>query len=555
MLVLDASGSMWGQLQGRTKIEIARATVAGLVRDWKAGNALGLVAYGHRRKGDCADIETLIAAGPLDASAYLATVNALNPRGMTPLSAAVVQAAEALKSSEQKATVILVSDGEETCDLDPCEVGRRLEQSGVDFTAHVIGFDVANPAHQAQLRCLAENTGGRYFNASDAQGLAVALDSVVAMSTEPPLPPASATLTAPSEASVSSRIEVRWQGPGDAGDYIAFVDPANPNQAELRYTWVRHDESDVADPTQPLSIKTPAEPGDYRLRYVSPRRKAPVLAEIPFTALKAEAYVRGPAEAASGGMIEVEASGPVDAGHWIGFAPAGSEAGSYRDYVRPEAGVTRYRLRTPGEPGEYELRYVLDESAAIAASQPIRIVAAQARISGPAEAQAGSTIQVEASGPVESGHWIGFAPAGSDAGSYLDYTRPEPGVSRYELSTPAEPGEYELRYVINESEAVIAAQPIRITALQGSLEAPAEVGASATLTVRVTAPWSDGQWIGIAPAGSPDGEYATWSGLERDQTGVELVAPEAPGDYEIRLHLGSGGPVALRRPLRVLPAE
>ncbi len=555
MLVLDASGSMWGQLQGRTKIEIARETVAGLVRDWKAENALGLVAYGHRRKGDCADIETLIPAGPLDASAYLATVNALNPRGMTPLSAAVVQASEALQSSERKATVILVSDGEETCSLDPCEVGTRLEQSGIDFTAHVIGFDVANPAHQAQLRCLAENTGGRYFNASDAQGLAVALDSVVAMSTEPALPPASAALTAPAEASVSTRIAVRWEGPGDAGDYIAIVDPANPNEAELRYAWVRRSEAETADPAVPVELRTPAQPGQYRLRYVSPRRKAPVLAEIPFTALKVEAFVRGPAEAASGGTIEVEASGPVDAGHWIGFAPVGSDAGSYLDYVRPEDGVSRYRLRTPGEPGEYELRYVLDESAAIAASQPIRIVAAQARISGPAEAQAGSTIQVEASGPVESGHWIGFAPVGSDPGSYLDYRRPEAGVSRYELSTPAEPGDYELRYVINESEAVIAAQPIRITALQGSLDAAAEVRAGATLGIRIAAPWSDGQWIAVAAAGSPDGEYAAWSGLERDQGTIELAAPVAPGESESRRHRGSGGPVALRRPLRVLPAE
>ncbi|MGB0135203.1 hypothetical protein, partial [Dokdonella sp.] len=48
MLVLDASGSMWGQINGKTKVEIARETVAGVLDTWKADNTLGLVAYGHR---------------------------------------------------------------------------------------------------------------------------------------------------------------------------------------------------------------------------------------------------------------------------------------------------------------------------------------------------------------------------------------------------------------------------------------------------------------------------------------------------------------------------
>ncbi|MCB1576320.1 MAG: VWA domain-containing protein, partial [Xanthomonadales bacterium] len=127
MLVLDASGSMWGQIGGKTKVEIARETVAEVLGNWKSENALGLVAYGHRRKGDCSDIETLIEPGPLDRAAFMATVNGLNAKGMTPLSAAVRHAAETLRSSERKATVILVSDGEETCNLDPCAVGAELE--------------------------------------------------------------------------------------------------------------------------------------------------------------------------------------------------------------------------------------------------------------------------------------------------------------------------------------------------------------------------------------------------------------------------------------------
>ncbi len=185
MLVLDASGSMWGQIDGRTKIELAREAVDGLLADWQGDLSLGLMAYGHRRKGDCADIEVLREPQGFDASALRAQVGALAPKGMTPISASVREAAARLRFEEHKATVILVSDGEETCDADPCALGRELEALGVDFTAHVVGFDIqdGSAAHR-QLQCLAESTGGRYVRAGDGQSLVEALQSVAVA--EPP---------------------------------------------------------------------------------------------------------------------------------------------------------------------------------------------------------------------------------------------------------------------------------------------------------------------------------------------------------------------------------
>ena len=119
MLVLDASGSMWGQIGGKPKIEIAREAVASMLQSWPASQQLGLMAYGHRSKGNCADIEMLKAPGALDKDSFQQAVNAMQPKGMTPISASVRMAAEQLKFSERKATVILVSDGEETCHADP----------------------------------------------------------------------------------------------------------------------------------------------------------------------------------------------------------------------------------------------------------------------------------------------------------------------------------------------------------------------------------------------------------------------------------------------------
>ncbi|MCZ2405830.1 MAG: hypothetical protein LC097_03725 [Burkholderiales bacterium] len=149
------------------------------------------MAYGHRSKGNCADIEMLKAPAVLDKVGFQRAVNALQPKGMTPISASVRMAAEQLKFSERKATVILVSDGEETCHADPCALGQELEKLGVDFTAHVIGFDIekGSKAH-AQLQCLATSTGGKYLDARNAEDLNKAMGDVARTVPAPTTPPA-----------------------------------------------------------------------------------------------------------------------------------------------------------------------------------------------------------------------------------------------------------------------------------------------------------------------------------------------------------------------------
>ena len=174
MLVLDASGSMWGQISGKAKIQIAREVIRDLLADWDETLDLGLIAYGHRRKGDCGDIQILIPVGKADPKRVIRTVNGLNPKGKTPLSEAVRQAAQHLKYKEEQAIVILVSDGEETCNANPCETAKALEAAGVDFTTHVVAFNVTKEK-QAGLRCLAENTGGSFVAAKDADTLLTAL--------------------------------------------------------------------------------------------------------------------------------------------------------------------------------------------------------------------------------------------------------------------------------------------------------------------------------------------------------------------------------------------
>ena len=66
-LVLDGSGSMWGRVGEQTKMQVARDTVRTILKDWRPQDRLGLIAYGHRRKNDCSDIEVIRPVGPVDA--------------------------------------------------------------------------------------------------------------------------------------------------------------------------------------------------------------------------------------------------------------------------------------------------------------------------------------------------------------------------------------------------------------------------------------------------------------------------------------------------------
>ncbi|PWE18205.1 hypothetical protein DDZ18_00930 [Marinicauda salina] len=175
MLILDGSGSMWGQIDGTAKIEIARDAIDQMLADWPADRHLGLMAYGHRTEGDCTDIEVIAEPGPLDRAAFNAMTAEITPQGKTPIGAAVERAAEVLGSEDRPATIILVTDGRETCQADLCELGATLEESGTGFTAHVIGFDVEDET--GQLACLAEETGGRFMPASDAESLGSALET------------------------------------------------------------------------------------------------------------------------------------------------------------------------------------------------------------------------------------------------------------------------------------------------------------------------------------------------------------------------------------------
>jgi Mg-chelatase subunit ChlD len=181
-LILDASNSMWGRIADRSKIEIAREVLLSVLESLPDGVHLGLRVYGHRwSRTDgraCTDSELIFPVGPLDRTALIRHIKGVTPKGRTPLVHSLMQTPQDFHGLP-RGTVILVSDGIESCDGRIEDVVRVLRESGIDLTVHVVGFDVRERSSREELERAAQALGGRYFDASDARGLSESLHTTL----------------------------------------------------------------------------------------------------------------------------------------------------------------------------------------------------------------------------------------------------------------------------------------------------------------------------------------------------------------------------------------
>ncbi len=183
--ILDASGSMNAELPGtgKTRLAVAKEVMAKLIPQIPAEANGALWIYGHRypqepKENSCQDIERVFALGPVDATACIQRINAITAIGYTPIADSIEQAAQDLPAGDFN-SIILVSDGEETCGGDPCALAEALKASDAAVTIHVVGYAVEEVARE-QLQCTAQVSGGTYHDAEDAEGLLQALEEAMA---------------------------------------------------------------------------------------------------------------------------------------------------------------------------------------------------------------------------------------------------------------------------------------------------------------------------------------------------------------------------------------
>ena|GEM_PF-3244568 len=98
MFIIDASCSMWGSAGKQSKIEAANQVMNKIVPAIPAEVRGGLTAYGHNRKRDCNDIESLVPSVSNDRSVLLNTVMGLQPKGKLSMAAAIQNVADQLEN-------------------------------------------------------------------------------------------------------------------------------------------------------------------------------------------------------------------------------------------------------------------------------------------------------------------------------------------------------------------------------------------------------------------------------------------------------------------------
>ncbi len=177
-VIFDASGSMWQKLPDQSfKIETAKQVLQEFFkRDFK-DYELAFRAYGHRTKGDCQDSELITSFSPADKALPKLEefMKSVNPKGKTPIHLSLTQALTDFGT--RAGEIILISDGIETCDADPCELVRMWQEKNVNIRVHVVGLGLDEKSKQA-MRCISEAAGTEYYDAGSADELAAGLQKI-----------------------------------------------------------------------------------------------------------------------------------------------------------------------------------------------------------------------------------------------------------------------------------------------------------------------------------------------------------------------------------------
>ena len=177
-IVLDVSGSMNAKLGKSTRWQVALEALEKVVATIPDDFKVALRVYGHRHPSKseetCTDTELLVPLAKLDRKKILAAASALKPRGETPLILSTLETIEDLKEAKG-GTVILITDGEESCKGDSKAAAEAIAKSELNLTLNVVGFTLTGQAVKAQLTSLAGSTGGNYFGATSGEQLSQAI--------------------------------------------------------------------------------------------------------------------------------------------------------------------------------------------------------------------------------------------------------------------------------------------------------------------------------------------------------------------------------------------
>lgn len=176
-IIFDASGSMYKRVDGVPRIDIARQVLTDLVQNTLPDSAtVALRVFGNREAQSCrTDLE--IVPGPLNRQAVIDVLAGIRPqdRSRTPLADSLLQVEKDLAKIDGTKLIVMLTDGEESCDGDPDAAIAQLREKGLDVRLNIVGFAIEDESLKKTFARWADSGGGRYFNADSADQLGAAL--------------------------------------------------------------------------------------------------------------------------------------------------------------------------------------------------------------------------------------------------------------------------------------------------------------------------------------------------------------------------------------------
>jgi len=168
LFILDASNSMNSEWGKQTRIQAAKEV---LIQELEAlrgteNTEVALRIYGHQTPfnnlvQDCNDTRLEVPFGSNNLDAILAKIKNLEAKGATPIARSLEASAEDFPDTVAKNYIILITDGLESCDNDPCVIAKKLKEKGVKVTPFVIGLGM-DMSYLANFNCI-----GTYSDAED----------------------------------------------------------------------------------------------------------------------------------------------------------------------------------------------------------------------------------------------------------------------------------------------------------------------------------------------------------------------------------------------------
>lgn len=183
MIIFDFSSSMNEAVRDGTKIDVAKRALGTVLDDLSNNDKLGLALFGAGTSSDrCQDVQIAVTPQRNNLNRIRSIVGSTYPIGGTPLSQAIHEAAQHMDYRRKAATLVLISDGLETCNFDPCATAAKLQSEGLDLKIHMIGFGLTNQ-EENKVKCIAQRGGGEFYSAGSAATLVAALTQSLQKST------------------------------------------------------------------------------------------------------------------------------------------------------------------------------------------------------------------------------------------------------------------------------------------------------------------------------------------------------------------------------------